>query len=226
MLQSPGGNWSNYQILHSGTLAWSVPLTLSSPLDLFVKDVLAPTVSALVKDIKTLYDDLSAYHSRKLTLNQLLRKLGTDFLMVLLDTMETLVRGLLKFAAELIAIARDLLNRKVADIPFIGGFVSWLFEDEDAPGTGPTFLDGFALVAAIPATIGFKLLTGKSPFDTSIGLPLSDYQHIIPSTVSHMRPMAVASVDPLKEMRERLERNYSYIGGLVAAFTASIEKRD
>lgn len=234
MLHSPGGNYASYQTLHGGvmTATWEMNATPSDPLTAFIDDVLAPTVDSFVHTIKKLFDDVKeAYENSNLTFNQLVAQLDVDFLTGLLDALEKLVVGLIKFVADIIAMVQDLINRKV-DIPFIGGFVQWLYKE--ISGSDLTILDGFALLVAIPVTVGFKLLTNKNPLDTDIDLSTATHQEIFgmlqgkkaaPAPIpSHMRAMAVAAAampageaaPTGKESVSKGARVYSHVGGVVA----------
>jgi hypothetical protein len=234
MLHSPGGNYANYQTLHGGvmTASWEMNATPSDPLTAFIDDVLAPTVDSFVHTIKKLFEDIKdAYEKSNLTFNQLLKELEVDFLVGLLDALEKLVVGLIKFVADIITLVQELINRKV-DIPFIGGFVQWLYKE--ISDSDLTILDGFAMLIAIPVTFGFKLLTDKNPLDTDIDLSTATYQEIFgmlqggqaasAPTPSHMRAMAVAAgampaaeaAPTGKESVSKGARVYSHVGGVVA----------
>lgn len=233
LIHSPGGNWASYQSLHGGVLTatWAVNATPTDPLTAFIEDVLAPTVASFVDTIKQLYGDIKdAYENSKLTFNQLLQELEVDFLVGLLDAMEKLVVGLIKFVADMIALVQELINREV-DIPFIGGFVRWLYQE--IAGSDLTILDGFALLLALPATVGFKLLTNKSPLESDIDLSTATHQELFGMLQGgqagqaplQLRAMAVGAA-PMPAAEEAAPtakasvsagaRTYSHVGGVVA----------
>lgn len=225
-LASPGGSWSNYQLLHGGVLAAAVPALAdpSDPLVDFVDKVVTPTINSLSESTRKVMDDIrGAYDDARLSFNQLLAMIGVDVIVGLLDALKVIATGLLRVFADLIRVTREAIDRPI-ELPFLGAFVKWLYKD--IAGHELTLLDGFSLLIAVPTTLLYKLLSGRSPitdmpFDlaTASALEIFGALHGGPTpTRAHRRLPAPepASGDEAEEQElSSLELSYSHIGGAI-----------
>ncbi|KAI4232532.1 MAG: hypothetical protein LQ349_004947, partial [Xanthoria aureola] len=149
----------------------------SDPLHRTWTDVFQPaiasvqqTVSTIGKAIITLFSD----DHRSLSVEQALQKLGVDILLSVIDANRAVIVGLIRLGADIIKDFNDYLNKSI-NIPIF----SALWKTCISGGTDLSFLDGLALLLAIPVTIISKLVAGKTPADmTSL-----DYNGLVTGTV-------------------------------------------
>lgn len=222
---SPGASWGQHHFVHSGALGASGPALAapSDPLSQFMTGVAAPALSSaqagaaeFVKDLRALFDDPS------MTVKQLIAKLVSGTAMALLDVLEKIALGALKFLGEFIDLVRGGLTQPIP-IPFFSAF----YKDYVVPGHDLSILDLAALLVAIPATIAFKLATGKAPFPADakpldlsglFGLLREPPRHIAPVTASDR-----AEVDRLEDSPASPDaRRYSQIGGFGYAICVAL----
>ena len=239
---SPGGNWSNYQLLHGGVLGGplTAPSETPSLWEDFIKDFL-PALIAFGDTIQRMFADFqAAWDDGQLSFDQVTARMANDrpLIIDMLDTVEKIVTGLLKFAADFLKWFEDGMNSPI-DIPFIGGFLKWLYSeiaDEEL-----TLLNAFSLLVAIPGTIVYKLATGKAPqADAPLDLSKADYRQIFgglngsaagagralqsaeTAAAPRLRALAMeasegAADKPAEESADSASaRYYSYIGGSIA----------
>lgn len=232
---SPAGNWGQYQLLHSGA-AESVGGTGDGPSDpftAFVNDIVWPTMQSvettaqeLVKDLKAMFDDDS------LSLNAAIQKLTSDAAVALLDAIQKIVVGSMRFIKDLAAYIQKSINEKI-EIPFFSAFYRQI------AGSDLSILDAVMLVLAIPTTIGYKLVAGKAPFtDESRVLETGDFRQVFgflsgTPTGGDNLALHAASLggvedgkdEPNKPKREELSpalKQYSHYGGIAYLIAASV----
>lgn len=160
--------WSQYQCTHGGAFKGSVVHNDSvkagggTPFVEFWTDVVAPLIDAFGKvahdigaSIFEIFNPLSS-----ITPEQVLKKLGTELLLDLLEGIKKVGSGLAKLGASLLDDFKTAINYKIT-IPVF----SALYKTFISGGSDLTVLDGLALILAIPVTILSKLITGKTPPD-------------------------------------------------------------
>lgn len=119
-------------------------------------DSLSGTVSTIMHDISLLFRE-----NQNITPEDILKKLGVDVLLGLIDAIKTLLVGLLKRLALVVDDLKTLVNRKIK-VPIFGDL--WVIankvfnKDVEAPTF--TILGFIGFVLAIPLTLTCKLFTG------------------------------------------------------------------
>jgi hypothetical protein len=156
---SPSGNWGQYQLLHSGAAETaSVTGTVSDPLHSFMNDVVRPLLESVEATAKQLGEDLRVmYDDDSMTLNQVIQKMTSDAVVGILDAIQKIVVGSIKFIEDFIKFIQTSINTKI-EIPFFSAFY------RSIAGSDLSILDAVMLVLAIPTTIGYKLAAGRAPF--------------------------------------------------------------
>ncbi|HVY57263.1 MAG TPA: hypothetical protein VHA77_05375 [Xanthobacteraceae bacterium] len=161
---APGG-FLHYQIQHGGitdgppAAAGSVP----DPLTAFIDDVILPTAQALIKDLGTDIDDLVKIVSDPSMSLQDIARFLADVADTVIDPVATLVDGMLKFVEDLLAFVKRIVEGEI-HIPFLTGFyefITGLLNDEEKF----TFINGCALLVAIPLVEIWRMSGHGAPFD-------------------------------------------------------------
>ena len=107
-----------------------------------------------VPDLRTLSAD---------TLRKAVIAVGSDALETLLRGVRDLVVRLLDLVQKLVGTLRDALKFKVR-LPFIEDFVKLVTGGAVKVDTSFSFAEAFVMLAAVPATIVYKLANGHAPF--------------------------------------------------------------
>ncbi len=229
LTNSPGGNYSIYHLLYGGICTFQLNgLTVSEPLFAFLNDIAIPTLASIQNTAMQLFNDLQeALNGGTLTVGQVFEKLGVDLLLGILDALETVVVGILKYSEELIALFQGIINAEIP-IPFLTSLY------HEFVGSKMSLLDGMVLLLAIPVTIGYELLTQKAPFgDTTYGMDTRDYNSLlrglnlppnpfIPTTASIAHEMLLAAADQPSAPASNQPicdggRVYSLVGGFFSS---------
>ena len=189
---SPGGNWGNYHLHHSGVFDQSYPdAQAKDPITAFFNDVVYPTLESIHQTADQLMKDFKkAYSDETLTFNQIVQMLAADTITGLLDAIEKIVVGLLKFMEDLITFLQNIINVPI-NIPFFSGLYKWLADDD------LTILDAVCLMFAVPVTIFYKLIFEKAPFaDGTYNFLSEDYKLIFSelSASSKKKPVVVRRI--------------------------------
>ncbi|MCA0350651.1 MAG: hypothetical protein LCH85_01525 [Chloroflexi bacterium] len=214
LFQSPGGNWSAYQLQHSGMLNGLGSNLQHDPFLQFLNDVVIPTSQQLYAALENDFDDLKQIITGGVTIADTL-KLFADLATTIIEPIKTMVIGLLKFVVDL---AKDIQHALVddLDIPLLSDLYKWvtgLFgEAEDF-----SVVNGICLLLAIPVTIIYKASVGSAPFtdqsrvlddpnlfNTIMGQPK---QQLMLGTAKALNASTSKSVGVV----------YSQVGGLLAA---------
>lgn len=161
---SVGGGFSYYQLQYSGMTSGTA-LDASAdegPVAVFINDIFIPAMAdaealivTIAADLKTI---LEGFADRTLSIGQAIQLLLSDTMKSLLDIFEVVFLGILELSKSLIVSLQDLINKEI-DIPFLTAFYDW------ATDSKMSLLDGMSLLAAIPSTVYFKLVSGETPFD-------------------------------------------------------------
>jgi len=122
----------------------------------------ADAISEIWDQVKHLIGHLWENFSRLFESNdkstgELLEEMGYDLLIHIISLTDTVVSKLIDLLGKLILKLADSINQEI-HIPVL----SPLYKSFSG-GTPLTMLDAFCLVFAIPATIGYKVVTGESP---------------------------------------------------------------
>lgn len=166
-LNTPGGNWSHYQLEHGGvgkhvlaegTFEGDKPGS-DNPLVQFWEDVVSPCLTKVGDLLKDLQDNFVALlrSFSTVTIGDLLKHLGVQLLRDLVSVIRQLAVGLLKFVAHLVHDAKGVMNASI-DIPLITPLYRLITK-----GSNLTMLDAIALLVAVPTTVLYKTITGKKP---------------------------------------------------------------
>jgi hypothetical protein len=101
---------------------------------------------------------------RTLSSTEIIKRLSGILGDLLLGIAKDLIDGILEIMQDVIGGVLDMLTAPL-NIPILTPIYSWLTETKENPkGDTLTFLDMACLVAAIPATIIYKLIKEESPF--------------------------------------------------------------
>lgn len=158
---SPGGSFASYQLAHGGVT--QVPGLSATP----VVDAVSTFLQTVVDAAEQIFSGVQAivagvvdlYKSGTLTLENLVKVVLSDTAITVLQVLKSIVDAAIEVMEDLVEVLlTDVLNR-VIKIPVISGLYKLI-----AGGDNLSLLDGFALLLAIPATLFFKLLTGRAPF--------------------------------------------------------------
>jgi hypothetical protein len=136
-------------------------------------DVLMETFNGIKSDVNRLFDSqLPESDSLSFeTVRQLLIMVGSDVAVGLIKSVRSIVVRMIDLLGDMVEVARQFLFARVS-FPFIEKLVELV-----APGThidtSFRIIDVFMLLAAIPATITYKLIFNKAPFtrDEPLSLP-------------------------------------------------------
>ena len=161
-LKSPGGNFANYHLQHSGILTATPPKTSPASGNAIV-DVFTQVIEPIGKDIGKTVEDVfvdlrDGFVSGTLTPNQAITQVKTDAISGVLDIAEDAAEGALKVADDLVTSIQGQINNQW-NIPFLTPLYSQV-----TGGSPLTLLDAMALLIAIPGVPMYKLGTGTSPF--------------------------------------------------------------
>lgn len=119
------------------------------------------TLKGLVGDLADLISRLFFLHNNKsLSVQDAMTEMKTTVLVDFVNGIRKVAVGLIKVAKSLMSEFKDLINYKIT-IPVF----SALYKKFISGGTDLTFLDGLAMILAIPITIITKVITGKAPPD-------------------------------------------------------------
>lgn len=150
----------------------------SDPLSEAWTNIVEPAIDSLKHSVTTIGQDLVLLFSNQtnsIGTKQVLEKLGADILLGIIDAIRSVVVGLVRMGAQIIADFQGYINLKI-NIPIF----SALYKEFISGGTDLTILDGLALIIAIPLTILTKLVTNRSPVDlTSV-----NYNDLVNNTIT------------------------------------------
>ncbi|KAK3838917.1 MAG: hypothetical protein J3R72DRAFT_525469 [Linnemannia gamsii] len=164
-INTPGFNWSYYQLEHGGVgeslananMSVSGKSDADNPFSGFWEDIIEPTYKTLETDLSTLLKDLasSINDSKPFSLANVVTGC-IDFAVLILDALKDIIKGFLKLTDMVISTMGDMISTSL-NIPFL----SPLYKTKT--GSDLTILDAISLLMAIPTTIICKILTGKTP---------------------------------------------------------------
>ncbi|QSQ25829.1 hypothetical protein JY651_13245 [Pyxidicoccus parkwayensis] len=221
MTTSPGGTFSTYQLSHGGVTSTEFSPS-ENPLVQAVMDFtqtavsilgdVAGTVKELLGNVKTMLQQGT------FTLKGFLTLLAGEAVQALLQAARDLIVGMCAVAADITqAMVQDLLLRPVR-IPLI----SWLYEeltDEDSL----TMLGALSLLAAIPITIVYKLLTGEAPVQTQDVAQLKQADSrakVMPWRANSRSFLELDAQTSGSKAQSEMTVRYSQIGGLASVFAS------
>ena len=215
---SPGNNWAQHHFLHSGGLAMVAPAVAapSSGLSDLISKTIQPALDGVRVAVEQLGQDfLDLFNSGTATAQQLIAKLLSHTAINLLDVLENVAIGMLQFAEEVIGLTATALTAPI-QIPFFSAFYKQHFSGKDL-----SILDLVALMAAIPATMAFKLATGKPPFPAGSN-PMEGLDDVFkllqvspPAVHSPMALAGAAAGDGPHVKLSDAEIHYSIWGGFI-----------
>ena len=165
-INTPSGNWANYQMLHGGVLEGMSGSSINSPFGgaiegftVFYNDILQPTMTSIGDTLETLAGDIAkAFEDGRLTANDIIRQLGADVVVGLIDAFQKITVGMVKLMSDLLDSITRMLNKEI-HIPFLSALY------ERVVGRPLSILSGFSLLVAIPSTVLYKIISGHAPFE-------------------------------------------------------------
>lgn len=161
-MDSAPGNFASYHIFHSGATNHSPTFALaasSNPLTAFLTEVVAPLAKDMVDMAFVLGQDLfNLFTDKNLTVENGLIKIGKDVLKQMIKLARTAVVGFLKVVESALDLIKGMLNA-TANIPILSSLYKLL-----SGGDAISLLDVFALLVAVPATMLYKVVSGKTPY--------------------------------------------------------------
>jgi hypothetical protein len=162
---SPAAHFGSYQLMHGGVARSVAPLVPVDPFEDLVNNVLEPLLGDVSKTLQSVVTDLlDLLRPGTATANELLAHLRIDVVSGVLKTIEDLVEGLLRVAADLLGVLRSTLDEPL-EIPLLSGLYQRFV------GEPFTLLRGLSLLIAVPTTLIIRLATGRAPFaDGTFGL--------------------------------------------------------
>jgi hypothetical protein len=163
VMNSPGGNWSNYQVEHGGVTQESSPVASG----LFSDDILASldeTVQEIIDAFKSKIDVVSSRlaqlgdPSSKLSVGSILTLVGGDLADAFIEGTQMLVKGLLNSLGSMLLVIKKAINSPI-QVPLLSDLYHKL------TGQDLTVLSAMSLLLAVPTTLLYKVLMGKRPRD-------------------------------------------------------------
>lgn len=225
---SVGGSFASYQLQYSGMLGGPVAGTTAfaarseGPIATFFTDILEPAMKTVLGLVPTLIGDIeqiiTGFFDGTMTIGQAVRLVLGDALRTLIDVFEIVAKGIASIAGELVGALQAVITYEI-ELPFLSSFYGWLTD-----GAPMTLLDGLSLLAAIPSTVFYKLVTNQAPFDASaFGLATGDAQQVFAILTGRSAKAARADVEGDDATQAQIV--YSTAGGaaaMLAELTATI----
>jgi hypothetical protein len=209
MTKGPGGNFGSYQLLHGGVLKANVSpgvASSSNELGQFFKKVLEPFLTGITETVTGLSNELKEiFEKGNLTPDEIIRRLSSAAIVGIFKTLKGVVIGILNAFQELLKGIREILDYDL-QIPFLSAFFEKITGCKKL-----TLLEGLMLLFAIPATVGYKVLTGKAPFSAGTG-GLDTDDHV--ALFKKFQDPSVMLGDTAARSEVQI---YSYLGGLLSA---------
>ncbi|EQB45598.1 hypothetical protein CGLO_15503 [Colletotrichum gloeosporioides Cg-14] len=161
-------NWTKYQLTHGGalrgaTIEKAAGDTVSQEYQATWNSVVKPMLDSLSATVGQVMRDISLLFkvNSKISAAEILKKLGADVLMGILNTVKSLVVGVLQRLASVVDDFKQLIHKKIK-IPIFGDL--WVLANKvlNRDVEAPTFtvIDFVSFVLAIPLTLTCKLFTG------------------------------------------------------------------
>lgn len=165
-LKSPEAQYGVYHMKHGGTSIGprTEGQTAMDRLVLRLKKVW-DQLTALIERCKDNFANL--FKSKDITVETILTNLGLDLLEDLLSVVESIATGVLGSFSDLLVELADGINKPIS-IPVLSPLYKKITR-----GSNLTILDAVALCIAIPTTIVYKTITGKSPTEIAGIEPLA-----------------------------------------------------
>jgi hypothetical protein len=168
---SPQTNFVAYQVQHGGMLESGGEPTVAARMALastgnpfmqFIADVVEPALSAFLSDFEKDIEDLKRLCSDPSQTLENVLELVKDLVATVLDPVAAIIDGFLKFAIDLLHDVKGAIEGKIP-IPFLSDFYEFI---TDLLGDKEkfTFVNGIALLLAIPMVEVCKIVTGSAPF--------------------------------------------------------------
>lgn len=165
-LKSPEAQYGVYHMKHGGTSIGprTEGQTAMDRLVLRLKKVW-DQLTSLIERCKDNFANL--FKSKDITVETILTNLGLDLLEDLLGAVESIATGVLGSFSDLLVELADGINKPIS-IPVLSPLYKKITR-----GSNLTILDAVALCIAIPTTIVYKTITGKSPMEIAAIGPLA-----------------------------------------------------
>jgi hypothetical protein len=168
---SPQSNWALYQTksnVADATTSYSTPDPDLSPIEQIFDD-LKNMIGVEIGDLTSAIDKLKTDvidPIASLTVAEALARIAAILTDVILDTAQNIIVTSLDILKVVVEGILDLLDAPIS-IPILSSIY------HDITGDDLSFLDLVCLVAAIPATIIYKIVAGQAPFSEADALALS-----------------------------------------------------
>ncbi|CAO3566975.1 unnamed protein product [Mortierella alpina] len=185
-LNTPGSNWSSYQLEHGGVgdslatanTSFSGESDSDNPFtDIWVQivePVWTDMKENLIKVLKDLADVTKG--SQSFSLADIFTRVGSDLVSTMLDLLKDIVTAFIKLTKLVITTLKTVINAPL-NIPLLSPFY------KEKTGKDLTILDAISLLLAIPTTVICKILTGKNPSELSAtSMPKNEYRMTLGST--------------------------------------------
>lgn len=160
---TPQGNWGLHHLKSNAPNATTDARPNSGVLIPDLQAVLQPLLDALQREEAVLQSAVDSFRTGvidrigELTVEEIIRAVVGIIADALLESVENVLLAAVDVLAALVEGVADALNATI-EIPVI----SWMYRK--VAGAHLSLLDATCLVAAIPVTIGAKLVTGSAPF--------------------------------------------------------------
>ncbi|RYZ43770.1 MAG: hypothetical protein EOO71_02090 [Myxococcaceae bacterium] len=214
---SPGATFSTYQVSHGG-IADSTSTESDPPVVQAITDFLQ-TVGNILSDVadgvKELCQGLQTMVQQgTFSMHGFVKLLAGEAAKTLLAAARDLLVGLCEIISDVTpALLQDVLLR-----PFNIPVLSWLYKKltgEDSL----TMLGALSLLAAIPTTIAFKLVTGEAPIPAGAG-DQKTQARVQPEYLPWRHPTTLVLAAKDKSHESTSADRYSVLGGILATISS------
>ncbi|KAF9948492.1 hypothetical protein BGZ70_002200, partial [Mortierella alpina] len=176
--QSPGANWSFYQVEHGGVgnSMTAIDKSATEAMNAADNDPFADIWKEIMAALKDMETDLSAFwkdlannfsSSKSFSLADVFTKAGIDIAVALVDVMQHIVVGFLKVTDLIVSTLKTAIITRL-DIPLLSPLYRKINNGKEL-----TILDAISLMIAIPTTVMYKLIHGHNPTSKSSSSPSS-----------------------------------------------------
>ncbi|KAF9325107.1 hypothetical protein BG006_011391, partial [Podila minutissima] len=166
-INTPGSNWTNYQLEHGG-LGKSLAASGKSASDEGDSDdpfsdiwekIVEPAWKDMKADLSKVLNDLAVFtsDSKSFSLANVFTNVSTHLAATMLDALKNIVTGFLRLTEMIISTVRTSINTPL-NIPLLSPLYKTITKGRDL-----TILDAISLLVAVPTTVICKILTGKKP---------------------------------------------------------------
>jgi|GEM_PF-3268024 len=216
---NPVSNWILQKIedliFSDGDLEKPKPKGLDSALELFDQDVMQPVFNGMTDDIFETMHDIKRAHKENKSFKEIIELMAVDLALSIVDIIEQLVVGLIKFFRDVLKLAQEYLNADL-DLPLVGSLY------KEKIGGNFSILAGFCMFCSFAANALIKLTTGKYPFqDGTQGLDTISHETLfaaLQAPVPKNRGLKRLAKRENHDKDDQVAHNYAKIGGVIFLF--------